>query len=110
MFTKPHANTPAVRECVAAKFKEVGITVVTEGDMDGATIDSKKHIDQHYYAIASKATLLKPSELNVPKDKFKDKFNEECAPMRTPNHRQRPPTPDHQNAQSLAAGAQGTPQ
>jgi len=34
-------------------------------------IDSKKLIDQHYYAIASKATILKPKELNVPKDKFK---------------------------------------
>ena len=45
--------------------------------MDGPTIDRKKHIDQHYYAIASKATLLEPSELNVPKEKFKAQFDEE---------------------------------
>ena len=37
-------------------------------------IDEKKLIDQHYYAIASKATILKPAELNVPKDKFKEQF------------------------------------
>lgn len=45
--------------------------------MDGPTIDAKKYIDQHYYAIASKATLLKPSELNVPKEKFSAQFSEE---------------------------------
>jgi len=42
-------------------------------------IDRDELIDKHYYAIASKATLLKPSELNVPQDKFKDKFNLEWA-------------------------------
>ena len=77
VFTKPHANTEAVRELVSAKFAAMGITVVVEGDMDGPTIDSNKHIDQHYYAIASKATLLKPSELNVPKEKFSAQFEEE---------------------------------
>ena len=39
-----------------------------------AEIDEKKLIDQHYYAIASKATILKPAQLNVPTEKFKDKF------------------------------------
>ena len=67
VFTKPHANTSEVRELVAKKFADMGIEIVTEGDMDGPTIDTKKHIDQHYYAIASKATLLKPSaDLNKP--------------------------------------------
>lgn len=37
-------------------------------------IDSKKLIDQHYYAIASKATILKPAQLNVPADKFEAQF------------------------------------
>ena len=77
VFTKPHANTQAVREVVLAKFGEVGIEVVTEGEIDGPTIDSKKLIDQHYYAIASKATLLPPAELPVPADKFSEKFGEE---------------------------------
>jgi len=31
-------------------------------------------IDNHYYAIAVKATIKKPSELNVPNDKFKQQF------------------------------------
>jgi len=33
--------------------------------------------DQHYYAIASKATILKPEALNIPTDKFKAQFGEE---------------------------------
>jgi hypothetical protein len=31
-------------------------------------------IDQHYYAIASKATLVKPKDLPVPQDKFEAAF------------------------------------
>jgi hypothetical protein len=31
-------------------------------------------IDQHYYAIASKATLLKPKDMPVPADKFEAAF------------------------------------
>ena len=41
---------------------------------DATIIDEKKLIDQHYYPIASKATILKPAELNVPAAKFKEKF------------------------------------
>eukprot|EP01048_Picozoa_sp_COSAG05_P043089 COSAG05_NODE_23653_length_256_cov_0.980892_1_plen_55_part_10 len=47
-----------------------GFKVLTEGELSGTTIDEKQYIDQHYYSIASKATLLEPSELNVPADKF----------------------------------------
>lgn len=35
-----------------------------------------QYIDVHYYAIASKATLKKPAELNVPAEKFEAKFSE----------------------------------
>jgi len=31
-------------------------------------------IDNHYYAIASKATILKPNQLNIPEEKFEAKF------------------------------------
>jgi hypothetical protein len=31
-------------------------------------------IDQHYYAIASKATMMKPKDLPVPADKFLEAF------------------------------------
>ena len=77
VFIKPHANVPAVRELVSETFASVGISVLAEGEIGGPTIDEKKFIDQHYYAIASKATILKPAELPVPADKFKAKFGEE---------------------------------
>merc|ERR1711935_104204 len=51
-----------------------GITIKKEGSIKGEVIDKKKLIDQHYYAIASKATILKPDQLNVPEDKFKEQF------------------------------------
>merc|ERR1719443_2706072 len=59
-----------VREGLQAK----GLKVLSEGDLSSETIDEKKLIDQHYYSIASKATILKPAQLNVPKDKFQAKF------------------------------------
>ena len=31
-------------------------------------------LDQHYHAIAPKATILKPELLNVPEDKFQAQF------------------------------------
>jgi len=77
VFVKPHACTAAVKELVTKKFGEVGIEILAEGDIDGPTIDAKKLIDQHYYAIASKATILTPDQLNVPKDKFSATFSEE---------------------------------
>lgn len=45
-----------------------------QGSLASEVIDEKKLIDQHYYAIASKATILKPDQLNVPADKFKEQF------------------------------------
>jgi len=77
VFIKPHANTAAVQELVTKTFTAASISILTEGEIDGPSIDSKKLIDQHYYAIASKATILKPEQLPVPADKFKDKFGEE---------------------------------
>jgi nucleoside diphosphate kinase len=77
VFAKPHANTPAVLAKINEKFKEVGIEILKEGEVTGPTIDEKKYIDQHYYAIAEKATIKKPNELNVKKDKFKATFGEE---------------------------------
>ena len=77
VFIKPHACTDKVIDLVKSKFSEVGISILSEGDIDGATIDENKYIDQHYYAIASKATIMKPNELNVPKAKFSETFGEE---------------------------------
>ena len=45
-------------------------------DIDGKTIDEKKLIDQHYYAIASKATILSIDQIPVPAEKFLQSFGE----------------------------------
>jgi hypothetical protein len=74
VFIKPHANTEAVKTLAQEGLKAKGIRILSEGALTGAVIDEKKLIDQHYYAIAVKATIKKPSELNVPNDKFKEQF------------------------------------
>lgn len=50
--------------------------IKSEGDISASIIDEKRLIDQHYYAIASKATLLDPADMAVPADKFEDFFGE----------------------------------
>ena len=74
VFIKPHANTRAVQDLVVAKLTSKRVKILSEGDIAAAKIDKDKLIDQHYYAIASKATLLKPDQLPVPEDKFEAKF------------------------------------
>lgn len=74
VFVKPHAVTPAVNQMVRDGLTAKGLKILSEGDLSSEEIDQKKLIDQHYYAIASKATILKPNELNIPKDKFQTKF------------------------------------
>jgi len=75
VFLKPHAVTDKAKELVAKKFEELSITVQKEGSLLAEDIDKKKLIDNHYYAIASKATILKPTALNIPKKQFEDFFN-----------------------------------
>jgi len=74
VFIKPHAVTEAAKALVKAGLEAKGITILSEGSIASEKIDSDKLIDQHYYAIASKATILKPHELNVPADKFEGQF------------------------------------
>jgi len=66
--------TDAVKALVKAGLEAKGFKILKEGSIKGEVIDKKKLIDQHYYAIASKATILKPDQLNVPADKFKGQF------------------------------------
>ena len=49
---------------------EKGFKVTGEDSLTLDVIDSKKLPDQHYDAIASNAAIVKPSELNILKDKF----------------------------------------
>ena len=56
---------------------QVGVNVTKEGSLDAATIEKDKLIDKHYYAIANKASLSKPHELNPPaakQEEFAKKF------------------------------------
>jgi len=76
VFVKPHANTKATQDMVREKLIAAGIEILSESDIDGATIDEKKLIDQHYYAIASKATILPAEKIPVPEDKFQETFGE----------------------------------
>jgi hypothetical protein len=74
VFVKPHANNTAAQKLVVDKFNEKGINILTEGELTAEQIDAGMLIDQHYYAIASKATILEPRDIPVPVDKFKEAF------------------------------------
>lgn len=77
VFLKPHAVTDKAKEEVSKFLESKQIKITKEGSIPASQIDEKKLIDQHYYAIASKATILKPNQLNIPKDKFKEFFEED---------------------------------
>jgi nucleoside diphosphate kinase len=74
VFVKPHAVTDAVTALVEETLKSKSLTILSKGSLTAEQIDKGMLIDQHYYAIASKATLRKPDQLPVPKDKFEAKF------------------------------------
>lgn len=76
VFIKPHANTPDTRDLVKEKMLNAGITILSELEIQGEEIDKKKLIDKHYYAIASKATILSPNDFPVPSDRFQESFGE----------------------------------
>jgi len=66
VFIKPHAVTAPTKDLAKASFTKAGITVYKEGELTGPVIEKDKLIDNHYYAIANKASLSKPAELNPP--------------------------------------------
>jgi len=74
LFIKPHAATDATVALVAETLAARGVRIVAQGTLDGPTIDANRLIDQHYYSIASKATLQEPKELAVPPDAFEEFF------------------------------------
>ena len=53
VFVKPHANTASVQDLVRNTLKSKGVTILSEVGISGETIDEKKLIDQHYYAIGT---------------------------------------------------------
>ena len=77
VFLKPHAATEPAKALVKAGLEEKGYKILAEGELTGSVIDSKQLIDNHYYAIAAKAALTKPKDLNPPEPKqaeFAEKF------------------------------------
>lgn len=74
IFIKPAANNKAVQDLVKSTLLAKNVKIESEGEFTGEEIDKQMLIDQHYYAIASKATLLKPTEIPVPADKFEAFF------------------------------------
>jgi len=74
VFVKPHAVTPAANKLTKEGLIAQGMKITGEGDLTSDIIDKKKLVDQHYYSIASKATILKPAELNVDNAKFEKQF------------------------------------
>lgn len=56
VFIKPHAVTDATKALVASHFAKAGIISTKEGKLEAAVIEKDKLIDNHYYAIANKAT------------------------------------------------------
>ena len=77
LFVKPHANTKKVHDLVRKKLESEGIAILSEKDIGGEEIDRKGLIDQHYYSIASKATILSAENIPVPKEPFKQAFGEQ---------------------------------
>jgi len=77
VFIKPHAVTDKVKDLVKETLEKQDISIKKEGSLLAEDIDKYKKIDKHYYAIASKATILTPDKLNIPKDTFKEKFGKE---------------------------------
>ncbi len=74
VFIKPHANNPITAELVSTTLASKGCKILKEGVFSGEEIDRGMLIDQHYYAIASKATILKAYQIPVPSDKFQEAF------------------------------------
>jgi hypothetical protein len=72
VFIKPHANNLAVRELLKGQLRDRGLTVAEEGEIDAVTMLSRKLVDNHYYSIANKASLSKPTELHPPSGKLSE--------------------------------------
>lgn len=85
VFVKPHANNAKVQDRVREMLEDSKVTIKSEGDISGKEIDDKKLIDRHYYAIASKATLLEPDGIAVPAEIFEEFFGEAWDPAKAAN-------------------------
>lgn len=77
VFIKPLALCNGTKGLFEAKCNADGVTITSQGLIKAEVIDEKKYIDNHYYSIASKASINKPADLNVPSEglaKFETKW------------------------------------
>ena len=70
VLIKPHANTKSTQDYVRWALQAHGLAIDSEGTIDNTEIEEKQLIGNQYYAIASKATILKAAALPVLADKF----------------------------------------
>lgn len=77
VFVKPHAVTPETLSLVSATLTGSGVRITREGEVTAERIDADQLVDRHYYAIASKATLIDAEALNVPEEKFRKAYGVE---------------------------------
>jgi len=61
---------------VRNQLEKAGIRVEAAAEIGAAAIEKDALIDTHYYSIASKATILDPSQLAVDEQAFEAKFGE----------------------------------
>lgn len=66
VFIKPHAVTEPVEALVKERLAANGIEILGEGRLEAQEIDERLLIDTHYGAIAKRAVVQQPHELNVP--------------------------------------------
>lgn len=79
VFIKPHANNDAVQDLVRDFILSSKIRIVSEGDVDGRTMDQEQLIDRHYYAIAWRAVMSKPQQWSLSEEQtmtFQSKFKQ----------------------------------
>mmetsp|Transcript_52872 Transcript_52872/g.67810 ORF Transcript_52872/g.67810 Transcript_52872/m.67810 type:complete len:343 (+) Transcript_52872:16-1044(+) len=78
LFIKPHAAaSDPVETLVTEMLKSAGVSITSQGVLGANEIDERRLIDVHYGAIANRAVLKEPSELNVPEsaqEKFETAF------------------------------------
>ena len=60
------------KQFLVRHFQAKGVEIKREGGIEAVEIDKCMLVDRHYCSIASKAALKKPTEMNVPMDKFKE--------------------------------------
>jgi hypothetical protein len=65
VFIKPHANTPATQTLVREKLVASGITILSETEIDGKTIDEKKVRLKKGKKLCSKSTERKSRSVGV---------------------------------------------